>query len=179
MRPAWYVVGLIGIAAGVSGVVWAITVNSRASFHDRVLELEQARRREEALLQRASDVAGAEDAGGLPDDLGWAGETRTVVELAIQRAVLEAASAARLQLLSFGGVGGGPPGAFLPVSYEAELEGGHGEVAEFLHLIEQHRPALSVSSLWMRQHPADPHDEVARVSLRLVLWGLASEASEP
>ncbi|WP_028030987.1 GspMb/PilO family protein [Gemmobacter nectariphilus] len=179
MRLAWYVAGLIGIVAGVSGLVWAITAKSRAGFHGIVLELEQARRQEAALLQRVSDVAGVEDAGGLPEDIGWAGETRAVVELAMQRAVLEAASAARLQVLSFGGVAGGPPGAFLPVSYEAELEGGHDEVARFLHVIEQHRPSFSVSSLWMRQYPADPQDEVARVNLRLVLWGLASEVREP
>ena len=166
------ILALIGMSCASILVLLVLTAPSRARLHtarELVVQLEeyqaslQARmsRKEATVLRRVS----------LPAELIWPGADDAIVEIAQGKALVDAAGLTGLKVVSFG-ASQAPKGLGTPEkAYEIEVEGGHGEVAAFLAAVEQHRPRLAISYLWLRQIPLSTGQTFAPVSLRLTVWG--------
>jgi hypothetical protein len=165
--------GLAALALTGFLVVWAMGAQSRTALREIQQELTAAGEKEAASLQLAQDIADNPRQTGLPDLMAWPHTELEALEQAMQQAVLVLAQQAGLAILNFGLGRVDPSGPLPTISYDAELEGGHVELARFLAALEGHLPAVSVESLWLRQYPFDPLDNVARVSIRARLLAFA------
>ncbi len=127
---------------------------------------------EDGLLSRAQALEIAKFAkGDLPPDLTWSGPDDASVEVAQQQVLVDLANASGLQALSFG-TSQPPENINSPTkAYEIEIEGGHSEMARFLAGIDQTKPRLAISYLWIRQIPVSDGQTVAPINMRLTVWG--------
>lgn len=127
------------------------------------------------LVQRLAALKSTVGRVGIPTDLVWTGAQTGSVEIALQQAVVAAAVADGMQLISFGAASqtGGPTNR--TIAYELELTGGHVGAARFLADLEAMRPALAVSYLWVRQMPPDQMQSISPVSMRITVWGFRDQ----
>lgn len=155
--------------------VLAITAQSRARLATAFAELESQRQSELQLQAKLAEVTSSNitPINQLPPEAFWPSRTLADMERAIQDAVLAAAQATGLTVISFGGMGGDARCTLPCLTYEAELSGGHAEVADFLAAIETVSPMLSTRMVWMRQLPPDGIRAIAPINMRVSLWGLA------
>jgi hypothetical protein len=165
--------GLCIIALCVAVTMLAVTSWSRARLADAQSEAARLAEQGAALLARLDDAKRIEDDQVvMPQGYLWPGQDRAALELTFQQALVGAAEATGLRLVSFG-PGRAPEGIrTAALGYEVEVEGGHEELARFLMTIEEHDPQLGYLYLWMRQQAGGTDvDGKALVSARLGVWG--------
>lgn len=169
---------LIALVAGLT--VAAVSYPSRASLNRLLSEAAELAVREAALNERLSKLTTG-GAGGhrLDDDVIWKSDANGAVEVVLQTALISAADAAGLRLTSYS-VAATPAEISLPViACDLELTGDHASLARFLAAVETLRPALAVSSLWLRQLPPDPERSGAPLTIRLTVWGFKGAERTP
>jgi hypothetical protein len=88
--------------------------------------------------------------------------------------LVDLANDAGLQILSFGATQVPEKLGRPTKAYEIEVQGGHAEAARLMAGIEQFRPPLAISYLWLRQIPIIEGQTVAPVNMRLAVWGFSA-----
>ncbi len=175
LRPALCVAAMMLLAAWL---VWTISAEARSQFSLASARLSELQAEEATLMAQLAEPDTNHDANKLPNEIIWQGPDRGAIEMAMQEAVMAAAEAADLQLISFGGTGSLLNGPVPALGYEAELEGTHASVIVYLSKLEKTRPSLSVASLWMRHVPSSGRQSVAMVNLRITLWGFTPDLAK-
>ncbi|MCU0828294.1 MAG: GspMb/PilO family protein [Tabrizicola sp.] len=172
--------GMLVLAALSAATVALITAPGRANLADLHVEAVRLAERERELVNRLAAIQ-AEEAGRLqlPDGLVWDTEGLKPVDIAMQEALVAAAGAAGLQLVSFGQSAVPEKSDLATLGFEVELTGTHEGLARFLSNIEAMSPALAVSYLWLRQLPPDPTKAGAPISIRMTVWGFRTQADAP
>lgn len=160
------------LAAGLFGAIWAVTLGSRLRMAEIEAALPVVMAEEERLFDRLAQPA-EQPSASLSEDLFWPETGLADVEIAMQNALLGAATASGMDVVAFGTMGPDDRCVMACATYEAELSGGHEQAVTFLAALERLRPGVSVGSLWMRQLPPDGLTADARVSLRISVWGFA------
>lgn len=177
-----YAIGLALLAFAGFSALMLFSAPSRARLSAAAEMAQDLHRREAEFVARAKAVArnGAEGAEARwPKDMIWGGSDAAAQELAFQTALLDAASAADLRVLSFG-PGAGPKGLTQKtLGFELELEGDHAALADFLARVEAQRPRLAILSLWLRHKAGGQEVGKALLTARLGLWGFVKDGSAP
>jgi hypothetical protein len=170
-----WVPGLLIVATLSSATVAAITLPMRESIESLKREAEDLWGKETEVIGELALVRAAQAGSDvLPVEALWSAGQTASVEIALQEALVSKASAAGLQLVSFGETTP-PDGIAHPVlANELELVGTHEELGAFLAYLEDTSPALAVSYLWLRQLPPDPARSGSPLSIRMTVWGFRS-----
>lgn len=170
-------VGLCLLGIFIICGLWIVTAFSRAGLlaaqEQHTLLLAQ---RSELLLRRETVAAAQTSDLDLPQGFVWQGLERAVLEVAIQKALVDATEAADLRLVSFG-PGSQPSELNSPaLGYNAEVEGGYKELATLLLALENHQPQLAINYLWIRPLTTSSFEaKDALLSVRLGVWGFTDE----
>jgi len=179
-RFGWWS-GLLLIALSSMVTVGAVTFPSRASLLDLEGQAKDLAEREASLMERMTTLLAAESSRiAIPPENVWkSNATGTTVELALQEALVAAAGASGMQLVSFSEAAPISETSLPTIAYELELTGNHEGLARFLAVVETVSPPLSVSYIWLRQLPPNQSQPGAPLTVRLTTWGfLESEADE-
>jgi hypothetical protein len=175
MGPVRQLFGLGLVVALSASIVFALTAQSRANLRAEQERANNLAEQEAALLGRAALArAAASLDGAMPEEMIWKAANRTTIEVAFQERLVTAAQNANLRVISFA-PSAGPPEVTLPVmGFELELDGGHGEFATFLARIENEKPHLAYSYLWVRQQAGGEATGKAMVSVRIGVWAFVA-----
>jgi hypothetical protein len=175
-----WVSGLLIVATLSSVTVAAITLPMRRSIDDLERETEDLWEKETEAIRELTLVRAAKaGSDALPIETLWSNGQSASVEIALQEALVSKASAAGLQLVSFGETTPPPEIAHPVLANELELVGKHEELGAFLALLEDTSPALAVSYLWLRQLPPDPSQPGSPLSIRMTVWGFRAMDESP
>jgi hypothetical protein len=165
-------IGLVVLATCSVLLVMLMTLPSNARLRkaqaaDAQLEIDEAE-----LAARLQVFEAAKSLQGtVPSELIWSGPDDASVEIAQQQALVDLANSVGLQVVSFG-VSQGPENISHPTkAYEIEVQGGHGELGKLLAGIDDIKPRLAVSYLWLRQIPLTEGETEAPINARLTVWG--------
>lgn len=178
--PLRWLLGLVFIAALSSAMVWGITYPMRQNLAELAVEAADLEAQEATVLKDVTKLQTAK-AGAvvLPQEALWSRGQSASVEVALQEVLVSKASAAGLQLVSFGETT--VPEEIVQPSLASELElvGTHDELAAFLIALEESSPPLAISYLWLRQLPPDPAQPGSPLSIRMTVWGFRSIGEAP
>lgn len=166
-----HLIGMAVIAMVAIVLFWGMTEFGRSRLQLALDEQDSLINREAKLTAKIVELGKSSQSVAMPKQLIWPGADSAVVEVAVQQALVAAASQEALQLVSFGAA---PPQNDLnhaSFAYEIEVEGGHAEVARFIAAIEAITPRLAISDVWMRQMPVMEGQSIAPISARLGVWG--------
>lgn len=167
-----WVPGLLVIAALSSVTVATITLPVRQSIAELATDATDLNGQEAEAIRSLTQLQAAQaGAVTLPAELLWAKGQSASVEVALQETLVSKASAAGLQLVSFGETA--PPSDIAHPSLASDLElvGTHEELGAFLAALEGTSPAFAISYLWLRQLPPDPSQAGTPLTIRMTVWG--------
>lgn len=172
--------GLMIIAVLSSATVAAITLPVRQSIAELAKDAADLDGQETEVVRSLAQLQAAQAGSvALPAEALWTKGQSTSVEIALQETLVSKASAAGLQLVSFGETAPPPDIVHPGLASDLELVGTHEELGAFLAALEDTSPALAISYLWLRQLPPDSRQAGAPLTIRMTVWGFRAGEDAP
>lgn len=172
--------GLFIIAGLSAATVTAVTLPVRRSIAELDGNAADLAAREASAVKELTQLLDAQaGAVALPAELLWSSSQSASVEIALQETLVAKAGVAGLQLVSFSEAAPLSEISSPTLASDLELVGTHEELATFLASLEDTRPALAISYIWLRQLPPDQTQAGSPLTIRMTVWGFRAGEDLP